>query len=239
MEPHPHLLLVEDDERLAGLIQTFLRGHGFEVRWMADGPSALRALAEAPPACIILDVLLPGLDGLEVCRRAREHFTGFILMLTAQDEDIQEVVALDLGADDYLTKPVRPQVLLSRLRALLRRAARGVPEAASRHVLADATSERASGALRINGVLRTVTRAGASVELTDAEFDLLWMLARRAPDVLSRDDLLAELRGIEHDGLDRSIDMRISKLRRKLGDDVPPHRLIRTVRGRGYFLAPE
>ncbi|MBU8896950.1 DNA-binding response regulator [Corallococcus sp. H22C18031201] len=238
MEPHPHLLLVEDDERLAGLIQTFLQGHGFEVQWVADGPSALRALCETPPACVILDVLLPGLDGLEVCRRAREAFTGFILMLTAQDEDIQEVVALDLGADDYLTKPVRPQVLLSRLRALLRRAVRGVPEP-SRATPADSPRERTSGALRINGVLRTVTRAGVPVELTDAEFDLLWMLARRAPAVLSRDDLLAELRGIEHDGLDRSIDMRISKLRRKLGDDVPPHRLIRTVRGRGYFLAPE
>ncbi|QRK13861.1 response regulator transcription factor [Archangium violaceum] len=235
MEPTPRILLVEDDERLASLVQTFLRSQGFEVSRVGDGQEAINAIRNEPPDCVILDILLPGMDGIEVCRRVRPTYPGWILMLTAQDEDINEVVALDTGADDYLTKPVRPHVLLSRLRALLRRASRGIPKV-SEPSLGEgkviATQE-----LRIDGDRRTVSRAGEPIVLTDAEFDLLWLLASRAPAILTRDDILSELRGIEHDGLDRSIDMRISKLRRKLGDDQPPHQLIKTVRGRGYLFA--
>ncbi|PCC74593.1 two-component system, OmpR family, response regulator RstA [Nannocystis exedens] len=232
MESHAQILLVEDDARLAALITAFLTTQGFQVRAVADGRAAIAAILDQPPDGVILDMLLPGADGLEVCRTVRARYRGFILVLTAQDEDIHEVVALDTGADDYLTKPVRPQVLLARLRALLRRGARvsGADERSS-CILA--------GDLAIDVDRRTVTRGGAPVVLTDAEFDLLWLLARRAPAVLSRDELVAELRGIEFDGLDRSIDMRVSKLRRKLGDDQPPHRVIRTVRGRGYLFVKD
>ncbi|WAS98850.1 response regulator transcription factor [Nannocystis punicea] len=227
MESRPQILLVEDDARLAGLVTAFLTTQGFEVRAVADGRAGIAAILAEPPDCVILDMLLPGADGLEVCRAVRGRYRGFILVLTAQDEDIHEVVALDTGADDYLAKPVRPQVLLARLRALLRRGAR----------LSDACI--LAGDLAIDGDRRTVHRAGVPVALTDAEFDLLWLLATRAPAVLSRDELVAELRGIEFDGLDRSIDMRVSKLRRKLGDDQAPHRRIRTVRGRGYLFVKD
>ncbi|MDI3288756.1 response regulator transcription factor [Polyangium sp. 15x6] len=229
----PRILLVEDDERLAGLIQAFLAGQGFRVGRVAEGREAISIILGDPPDCVILDMLLPGVGGLEVCRAVRAGYPGFILVLTAQDEDIHEVVALDTGADDYLAKPVRPQVLLARLRALLRRGARAA---------AAPSDERAritSGDLEIDAERRAVTQSGAPVLLTDAEFELLWLLASRAPAVLSRDELVAELRGITFDGLDRSIDMRICKLRKKLGDDEPPHRLIRTVRGRGYLFARE
>ncbi|WP_426749743.1 response regulator [Myxococcus sp. Y35] len=232
MESAQSILLVEDDERLAELVSSFLKGQGFRVRTVTNGPDALAALRSEPPDCVVLDILLPGMDGIEVCRQARAIYPGWILMLTALDEDIHEVVALDTGADDYLTKPVRPHVLLSRLRALFRRATRGA--AAPSHDSRWLPSVK----LRIDGLLRTVSLADTPVHLTDAEFDLLWLLARNAPEVLSRDALLSALRGIEHDGLDRSIDMRISKLRRKLGDEQPPHRIIKTVRGRGYFCAP-
>lgn len=234
MEPTPRILLVEDDERLASLVQTFLRSQGFQVSRVGDGQEALNAIRSEPPDCVILDILLPGMDGIEVCRRVRPTYHGWILMLTAQDEDINEVVALDTGADDYLTKPVRPHVLLSRLRALLRRASRGSPKVSEPSL--DEGKVIATQELRIDGDRRTVSRAGEPIVLTDAEFDLLWLLASRAPAILTRDDILSELRGIEHDGLDRSIDMRISKLRRKLGDDQPPHQLIKTVRGRGYLF---
>ncbi|QSQ21702.1 response regulator transcription factor [Pyxidicoccus parkwayensis] len=234
MEPPSRILLVEDDERLARLVSSFLEGQGFQVRRVGNGPDALAALRSEPPDCLILDILLPGMDGIEVCRQARVLYSGWILMLTAQDEDIHEVVALDTGADDYLTKPVRPHVLLSRLRALFRRSTRGAAAAPSRD-----SRWLPSVGLRIDGTLRTASLADEPVLLTDAEFDLLWLLARRAPEVLTRDDLLSALRGIEHDGLDRSIDMRISKLRRKLGDEEPPHRIIKTVRGRGYFCTPD
>ncbi|WP_395841718.1 response regulator [Archangium violaceum] len=236
MEPTPRILLVEDDERLAKLVQTFLQSQGFQVRWVGDGQEALKAIRSEPPDCVILDILLPGVDGIEVCRQVRPTYHGWILMLTAQDEDINEVVALDTGADDYLTKPVRPHVLLSRLRALLRRASRGIPKVSEPSSL-DEGKVITAQELRIDGDRRTVSRAGDPIVLTDAEFDLLWLLASRAPAILTRDDILSELRGIEHDGLDRSIDMRISKLRRKLGDDQPPHQLIKTVRGRGYLFA--
>lgn len=230
-ERQPSILLVEDDERLARLIEAFLAAQGFAVRHVADGREAIRTILDTSPDCVILDMLLPGADGLEVCRSVRARYRGFILVLTAQDEDIHEVVALDTGADDYLAKPVRPQVLLARLRALLRRGA---------HVPAGSAdtggSSIVAGELTIDADRRTVTRAGAVVALTDAEFDLLWHLASRAPAVVSRDELMTELRGIEFDGLDRSIDMRVSKLRRKLGDERPPHRLVRTVRGRGYLF---
>ncbi|MCY1060701.1 response regulator [Nannocystis sp. SCPEA4] len=233
MESHAQILLVEDDARLTALITAFLVAQGFmNVRSVADGRAAIATILADPPDCVILDMLLPGAEGLEVCRAVRGRYRGFILVLTAQDEDIHEVVALDAGADDYLAKPVRPQVLLARLRALLRRGARlnGADER-SACILA--------GDLAIDGERRMVTRGGVTVALTDAEFDLLWLLASRAPAVLSRDELVGELRGIEFDGLDRSIDMRVSKLRRKLGDDQPPHRRIRTVRGRGYLFVKD
>jgi len=231
-ERSPKILLVEDDERLARLIAAFLTGQGFQIREVADGRAAIAAILDDPPDCVILDMLLPGADGLEVCRTVRGRYRGFILVLTAQDEDIHEVVALDSGADDYLGKPVRPQVLLARLRALLRRGARaGASDGRDTTITA--------GDLAIDADRRTVTRAGVTIALTDAEFDLLWLLAVRAPAVLSRDELVAQLRGIEFDGLDRSIDMRVSKLRRKLGDEAPPHRRIRTVRGRGYLFVRE
>ncbi|RFA27339.1 DNA-binding response regulator [Alkalilimnicola ehrlichii] len=234
MDSNARILLVEDDERLANLMQQFLANQGLTVTAVGDGPAATKTILATSPDCVILDMLLPGYDGIEVCRRVRPAYNGWILMLTAQDDEIDEVVALDTGADDYLTKPVRPQVLLARLRALLRRAQRSTDQATAPVTSHDSIIIERD--VSIDGNRRSVVRAGNPVELTDAEFDLLWLLASRAPEILTRDGIMAELRGIEHDGVDRSIDMRISKLRRKLGDDSPPHRLIKTVRGRGYLF---
>ncbi|MCH9683777.1 MAG: response regulator transcription factor [Deltaproteobacteria bacterium] len=226
MHAQPRILLVEDDAPLARIVTRFLVRSGFEVWTCGTGAEVDDALAAHRPDLLILDIMLPDDDGLEICRRVRPEFDGPILMLTARGEDLDEVVGLDAGADDYLAKPVRPQVLLARLRALLRRSAR---RDAPREVLR-------AGVVTIDTARRRAQVAGQEIQLTTAEFDLLVLFASRVGQVLTRDELHRELRGVPFDGLDRSVDLRVSRLRRKLGDDSRCPQLLKSVRGTGYLF---
>lgn len=217
------VFVVEDDPRLAGQLETLLGKAGFSVTVIGDGLTAAARIVAESPELVLLDVELPGQDGFAVCRAVRSSYPGIIAMLTARRDEIDEVVGLELGADDYIPKPIRARALVSRLKALLRRA--GPAKPASTFVV---------GPLAVDPGRREATMHGAPVELTDAEFDLLVVLARHAGDVLDRDTIYRELRGVPYDGLDRSIDLRVSRLRRKLGDDPP--RMIKAVRGVGYLM---
>jgi len=230
------ILLVEDDERLAELTAEYLRKNDFEVDIEARGDTAEARIVHDAPDLVILDIMLPGKDGFEVCRSVREKFKGVILMLTARDEDLDQILGLELGADDYIAKPVQPRLLLARIKALLRRSPGG--ESAHEETRDNMSSaELAFGNFRISQATRCAFLGPEQIDLTTAEFDLLWLLARHAGNILSRDDLLQQLRGIGFDGLDRSIDARISRLRRKLGDDPENPTRIKTVRGKGYLFS--
>lgn len=220
------LLLVEDDTRLADLVGRYLAPHGFDVATARRGDEAVAAYRAHRPAVVVLDLMLPGRDGLAVCRDLRAFTTTPILMLTAREDDLDQILGLESGADDYVVKPVQPQVLLARLRALLRRPVRTHGE---RLVFDRLAIDRAS---------RVVTLDGAALDFTSGEFEMLWLLASRAGQVLSRDDLLNGVRGVDFDGYDRSVDVCIGKLRRKLADDPRRPGRIKTVRGRGYLFAP-
>lgn len=230
---NPRILLVEDDDRLAELTAEYLRKNDFEVAIESRGDTAeARILAERPDL-VVLDIMLPGQDGFAVCRAIRPKYDGIILMLTARDEDIDQILGLELGADDYITKPVPPRVLLARIKALLRRAGTSAEEGSD----AAAMESLTFGNFSISQHTRSATLAGDAIDLTTAEFDLLWLLAKHAGAILSRDDLLQQLRGIGFDGLDRSIDARISRLRKKLNDDPENPTRIKTVRGKGYLFS--
>ena len=230
------ILLVEDDERLAELTAEYLRKNDLEVLIEARGDTAeARILAERPDL-VILDIMLPGKDGFEICRAVRARYHGVILMLTDRDEDFDQILGLELGADDYIAKPVQPRLLLARIKALLRRSPATAVGGAERSQ-ANKPAELAFGSFRISQATRSAYLGSGVIDLTTAEFDLLWLLACHAGSVLSRDDLLQQLRGIGFDGLDRSIDARISRLRRKLGDDPENPTRIKTVRGKGYLFS--
>jgi two-component system OmpR family response regulator len=224
-------LLVEDDARLASLTAEYLRRHGVEVVVAADGARGLDEAGRTRFDVVLLDLMLPGRSGLEVCRELRQTSDIPILMLTARGEEADRVLGLELGADDYLPKPFSPRELLARLRAQVRRA-RGQAGPSARPVQV--------GALQLDpGALRA--RLGQrDLDLTAYEFRLLYALAERAGRVLSRERLLELVRGSAEEAFDRSIDVHISRLRAKLGDDPKRPRVLKTVRGAGYqLLAPE
>ena len=230
-EDIPRILIVEDDERLAILTQDYLRRNGLDVAIETDGTRAIRRIISEQPDLVVLDVMLPGSDGLTVCREVRPHYAQPILMLTARTEDMDQVLGLEMGADDYVTKPAQPRVLLARIRALLRR---------SDVVPADEVPQRLEfGDLVIDNGGRSVTLNDELVDFTSAEYDLLWLLASNAGRILSREDIFERLRGIEYDGQDRSIDVRISRIRPKIGDDPENPKRIKTVRSKGYLFVKE
>lgn len=226
------ILLVEDDERLAALTAEYFEQNGLTVAIESRGDRALAQFAKVRPRVVLLDLMLPGVDGLTICRELRETFDGPILIFTARDADIDQVIGLEAGADDYVTKPVDPMVLLARTRALLRRVE-------SADLPASRGGDIILGTLRISRSAQEVMLDGEPVPLTTHEFGLLLLLAKHAGTVLSRDDIFHNLRGIDYDGLDRSIDGRISKLRKKLGDSATEPTRIKTVWGKGYLLVPD
>lgn len=220
-----HILIIEDDLKLAALTAEYLQNQGFKVDQHHSGAGAAARILKLQPDLVILDIMLPELDGTQICRDVRERYQGGIIMLTARDDDMDELLGLELGADDYIGKPVQPRLLLARIHSVLRRT--GMQHPASLSAL------EVDG-LRLDLTARDARLNGDVLELTDAEFDLLVLLARNAGEVVSREVIVQNLRGIEYDGLDRSVDNRISRLRRKLPEQAIT---IKTVRARGYMLA--
>ena len=227
---HYRILLVEDDADLASMVADFLSPNGFDVHVEGRGDKAAKRIICENPDAVLLDVNLPGLDGFAVCRAVREDYRGAIIMLTARGEEVDEVLGLGSGADDYMAKPVRPRALLARLRTHL---GRGIPEGhpSSQPIVV--------GALAVDATRRRAELRGKMLDLTTAEFDLLKLLADNAGRPLTRNDIYQAIHGMRYDGLDRSIDLRISRLRRKLGDDPTKPRRIKSVRGTGYQLSAE
>lgn len=229
-----HIMLVEDDLMLSGLIKAFLNKNGFEVSVVENGLDAAERIVEEQPALVILDVMLPGMNGMDLCKHVRSSYQGMILMQTALDDDIDQMMGLELGADDYVVKQVKPRLLLSRIKALLRRSKNYSPqESPQNNVLRLAVSV---GLLIINETHRTVSINDSAIELSTAEYDLLLMLAKKPGIAVYRDEIVQQLKGYEYDGLDRTIDRRISRLRKKLNDDPQDPQLIKTIRGIGYQL---
>ncbi|CAH9049408.1 Transcriptional regulatory protein WalR [Pseudoalteromonas sp. CIP111854] len=225
------LALVEDDLELAQWIYEYLSAKQYQVVMYHDGQKALDALKNSDVELVILDGMLPTLDGLEVCKQLRQYSNVPILMLTARDEEIDEILGLEMGADDYLTKPVRGRLLETRIKALLRR---NTPQLTSPN-----QSVIQLGALALNQANRKVSLDDKIINLSSNEFDALLLLATKAGQVVTREELTQALRGFEYDGFDRSIDLRISRLRKKLGDSGAEPYKIKTIWGKGYLLVSE
>jgi two-component system response regulator RstA len=222
------ILLVEDDLSLASWVQEFLQQKGYQVLLEQRGDTVLPLLRRQHVDLILLDLMLPGLNGLDVCRQIRRDYAVPVLMLTAQGEEVDEVVGLGVGATDYLVKPVRPRILLARIQAALRQSADATP-----------SQQLVFGSLTICASSRRVLLGETDIQLTSAEFALLWYLASRAGQVCSRDQVFQALKGREHDGLDRRFDVMVSVLRKKLGDDAKEPKRIKTVWGQGYLFVTE
>jgi DNA-binding response OmpR family regulator len=228
--PTHSILLVEDDLRLAELVSRYLETQGFRMSVVSRGDEVVELVQRDNPDLVILDLGLPGEDGFAICRGVRPAYTNPILILTARDNDIDHVLGLELGADDYVIKPVEPRVLLARIGALLRRSKPPAPGAGKSLVF---------GRLVINVVSRAVRWDGRSIALSRNEFDLLVHLANHAGQIQSREILFKSLYNRDYDGLDRMLDIRISRLRKKLGDDAENPERIKTIWGQGYLFVPD
>ncbi|MFO0760106.1 MAG: response regulator [Byssovorax sp.] len=226
----PSILLVEDDPDLRSRIADFLQRHDIATESEGSGALAAARIVTEQPDAVVLDLMLPGKDGLTICREVRGAYGGPILMLTARGGETDEIVGLESGADDYLAKPVRPLVLLARVRALLRRPARRRDGEGSRLRL---------GELAVDPAARTARLRGEDLALTSGEFDLLHLLVSHAGQVVSRRRMYQELRGTEQDELDRAVDLMVSRLRHKLRSFSGQADRIKSVRGKGYLYAME
>jgi DNA-binding response OmpR family regulator len=231
----PRVLVVDDDAGLRGLLTQYLTREGFEVAAVADGAAMDARLAREDVDLVILDLMLPGEDGLSIARRLRARSQVPIIMLSARGEEVDRIVGLEVGADDYLPKPFNPRELLARIRAVLRRRLAPAGEAEA----AGAPAVYAFGPFRLDtGALR-LTRDGEDLDLTPGEYALLRVFVERPNRVLSRDTLMDLIKGYERDPFDRSIDVRVARLRAKIEEDSKEPRYIRTVWGQGYLFAPD
>lgn len=225
-KPKTKILIVEDDAEISRLTAMYLEAEGYDTNVIDDGLAALPAIKNHKPDLIILDLMLPGLSGIEICKQARDFYRGAILILTACDDDISEVSLLKLGADDFLAKPLKPHVLVARIEALMRRINVNQPK--------QEKCQHSRLSIDINS--QKVTFDGEELTLTGAEFEMLVVLDKNIGMPVSRENCCQALRGIDHDFNDRSIDMRISGLRKKIHDDQVPYKIIATVRNKGYML---
>ena len=226
------LLMIEDDERLAGMVSDYLGASGYQVGHAADAATGLARLQQTAPELVILDLMLPDMDGLQVCQRIRALPGALgqvpVLMLTAKGDPMDRIIGLEMGADDYLPKPFEPRELLARIRAILRRKSSGAVQDAQ--ILQ-------FGSLEIDRNARRVSVRGHACELTSYQFDLLVALAERAGRVLTRDQIMEAVRGRELEAFDRSIDVHMGRIRAAIEDDVKAPKRILTVRGVGYVFA--
>lgn len=227
------LLLVEDDQKLAAATKAYLEKHGYTVYWAMHEKQCREVLQSEAINLIILDIMLPGKSGFDICRDIREHYNVPVIMLTARSNDLDQIRGLDCGADDYIYKPVEPLVLLARIKNHLKRYQL---LASSSHQL---SQEIVFGALSINLRSRTVAMDGDPIHLTDGEFAVLKELAIHAGSVIDRDELFKKIVGRPYNGTDRTIDGRISRLRKKLGDDQNNPIYIKSIRGKGYLFTGE
>jgi two-component system response regulator RstA len=237
-----HILLVEDDVALAEWIADYLTAREFKVTTCHRGDEAVSLIQSLNPDIVLLDGMLPGMDGLDICKTVRTSFSKPIIMITARDEEIDEVLGLEMGADDYITKPVRARVLLARIRGFLRREDVIQDKMAASSSEQDIVSIESNSILQLSGLsineqARSVILDGEQIKISSNEFDVLWFLAQRAGQVVSRESLVTHLRGFDYDGFDRSIDLRISRLRKKLKDDPAEPYRIKTIWGKGYLFA--
>ena len=230
------IVFVEDDAELGALIKSFLGKHDLDVTLVPRGDTAMAIILQEKPDLVLLDIMLPGIDGLTLCRNLHPHYAGPIVMLTSLDSDMNHILGLELGASDYILKTTPPSVLLARLRVQLRQQVPVQPAAA---ITTQSVSHPLHfGLLTIDPTSRDVILAGENIPLSTSDFELLWELASHAGHIMSRESLLKVLRGVEYDGLDRSVDVAISRLRRKLGDNAQEPTRIKTVRNKGCLLAP-
>jgi DNA-binding response OmpR family regulator len=227
-----HLLVVDDDPQLRELLARYLGEQGFRVSAVADGTAMDALLAHEQPDLVILDLMLPGEDGLSIARRLRSQGHVPIIILSARGEDVDRIVGLEVGADDYLPKPFNPRELLARIRAVLRRRDAIRTETS-------ATAAHAFGPYRMDTATHALTRDGMEVPLTGAEFTLLRVFLEHPNRVLSRDTLIEFIKGYDRSPFDRSIDVRVTRLRRKIEPDPETPVYIRTVHGEGYLFAPQ
>ncbi len=231
-ETKAHILVVDDDAALRELLGRYLDEQGMRVSAVADGAAMDRAIAADRPDLVILDLMLPGEDGLSLARRLRARDNLPIVMLSARGEDVDRIVGLEVGADDYLAKPFNPRELLARIRAVLRRRAAGA-------TAAETADTYRFGPYRLDLATHTLTRDDAEVRLTAAEFALLRVFLEHPNRVLSRDALIELIKGYDRSPFDRSIDVRVTRLRRKIEPDPEAPVYIRTVHGQGYLFAPQ
>lgn len=222
-----NILLIEDDLTLSELITDYLKSEGFQVETVLSGEHAVEAILTQKPDLVILDVMLPVKDGIAICREVRAQYDGLILMLTAKQDEVDQILGLELGADDYLFKPVKPRFLLAKIKSMSRRQTEAVDSDVLRF-----------GNFSLNTLSREVRISAELITLTSSEYDLLYILAKYAGEVLSRDALSQALVGREFDGIERTIDNKISQLRKKLGDDARSPEKIKTIRTKGYLFVP-
>ncbi len=228
-----HVLVVDDEQNLLDLVQSYLEREGFTVAVASDGPAAVEAVRRERPDVVVLDLMLPGFDGLEVCRRVRQLSDAYVLMLTARTEEIDRVVGLEVGADDYLGKPFSPRELIARIKAMLRRP-RGAP---SEPVASELPSPRRFGELSIDESRHEVSLRGEALALTAREFALLIALAAQPGRVFTRTQLLEQVWGTEYYD-DHVVDVHVANLRHKIESDPAHPAYVETVRGVGYRFGP-
>jgi DNA-binding response OmpR family regulator len=221
------ILLVEDNHLLSSSIAEYLQMEGYSVSIEANGIIAQQRILNELPDLIILDLMLPGKDGVSICREVRASYPGFIIMFTAKEDEIDQIIGLEIGADDYLIKPVKPRLLLAKINAFLRRK--------------ESYSEQGNtiirhGSLCIDTQKRLVQLKNVEIDITAAEYEVLLLLVKNAGEILSRDFMTQHLKGLQYDGLERSTDNRISQLRKKLDDSARSPKKIKTIRSKGYLF---
>ena len=235
-EKKTRIMLVEDDVKLADMTKEYLEKNQFEVSIEYRGDLAVERILKEKPDFVILDYMLPGKDGKSICRELRPQFNNPIIIVTAHEDEVDEIVTLEIGVDDYIVKPIKPRALLARITNLLNRYERIAAEASSEQNVPKPDSH---GSLQIDVQKRIAIVDGRDVNLTSCEFDLLSYFFANQGVILTREEIYRQMRGIEWDGADRSIDLRVSRLRNKIDDNGKSPRFIKSVRGTGYMLVSQ